>query len=117
MRKKSTSILGEISGSRSPKARIFPGARTYNIYDYQKPLLAKNPKNIILHIGTNNSINETSRDVLNRKFEKFCPTCMQTIASNMIYRSDNWKGSLTVKKCKWLTGNFKHRHNYGQQEY
>ena len=45
-----------ISGSRSIKACIFPGATTHGIYNYLKPLLTKNPANINLHIGTNNSV-------------------------------------------------------------
>ena len=49
-----------ISGNRNVKLRIFPGAFTHDMYDYLKPLLKKNPDNIILHIGTNNSVNETS---------------------------------------------------------
>ena len=62
----------------------------------------KNPCNIILHVGTNNSVNETSRDVLNeilslKNFiEKMCPTC-RVIVSNLIYGSDNRKAFLTVK--------------------
>ena len=30
---------------------IFPGATTHDSYDYLKPLLKKNPENIIFHIG------------------------------------------------------------------
>ena len=72
------------------------------MYDYLKPLLKKNP-DISLHVGTNNSVNETSRDILNeilslKNFnEKLCPTC-KVIVSNLIYRSDNGKASPTVKK-------------------
>ena len=91
-----------ICGNRSVKVRIFPGATTDDMYDYLKPLLKKNLDNIILHVGTNNSVNETSRDILNEMLslknfiEKLCPTC-QVIVSNSIYRSDNKKASLTVK--------------------
>ena len=55
-----------------------------------------------MHVGTNNSVNETSRDILNeilslKNFiEKLCPTC-KVIVSNLIYRSDNGKASLTAK--------------------
>ena len=54
-----------ISGSNSVNVRIFPGATNHDMYDYLKPILKTNPDNIILHIG-NNSVNETSRDILNR---------------------------------------------------
>ena len=91
-----------ISGNRNIKVRIFSSATTHDMYDYLKPLLKKNPDNIILHVGTNNSMNETSRDILNEMLslknfiEKLCPTC-KVIRSNLIYRSDNEKASLTVK--------------------
>ena len=54
-----------ISENRSVKVRIFPDATTHNMYDYMKPFLKKNPDNIILYVGTNNSVNETFRDILN----------------------------------------------------
>ena len=34
--------------------------------DFLKPLIRKSPKNIILHVGTNNTPNKTSRRVLNK---------------------------------------------------
>ena len=45
-----------IPGNWSVKVRIFPGATTHDMYDYLKPLLKKNPDNILLHVGTNNSV-------------------------------------------------------------
>ena len=54
-----------ISKNRSVKVRIFLGVTTYNMHDYLKPFLKKNPENITLHVGSNNLMNETSRDVLN----------------------------------------------------
>ena len=49
-----------IFGNRNVKVCIFPRATTHDMYDYLKRLLKKNPDNIILHIQTNNSVNETS---------------------------------------------------------
>ena len=72
------------------------------MYDYLKLLLQKNPSNIILHIGANNSVNETSRENLNgilslKNFiEKSCPT-YKVILPNVIYQSENVKASLTFK--------------------
>ena len=72
------------------------------MYDYLKLLLKQNPDNIILHVRTNNWVSETSRDILNEilslrnLIEKLCPTC-KIIVSNLIYRSDTRKASLTVK--------------------
>ena len=91
-----------ISGNRSVNIRIFPGATTHDMHDYLKPLLKKNPDNIILHFGTNNSVNKTYRNILSvilslKNFiEKLRPEC-KVILLNMIYRSDNGKASLAVK--------------------
>ena len=54
-----------------------------------------------MHVGINNSVNETSRDILNeislKNFiEKMCPTCKVT-KPNLVYRSDNGKALLPVK--------------------
>ena len=94
--------LQRISGKRSVKVRILPSATTHDMYDCLKPLLKKNPDNIILHNGTNNSVNETSQDILNgilslKNFiEKLRPKC-KVIVSNTIHQSDNGKASLRVK--------------------
>ena len=91
-----------ISGNRSVNICIFRRATTHDMHDYLKPLLKKNPENIILHFGTNNSVNKTYRNILSvilslKNFiEKLRPEC-KVILSNMIYRSDNGKASLAVK--------------------
>ena len=51
---------------RKVKVKSFPDATIEDMYDCIKPLLKKCPKNIILHIGTNNTVNETSRIVLDK---------------------------------------------------
>ena len=51
---------------RKVKVKSFTAARIEDMYDYLKPLLKECPKNIILHIGTNNTINEASRIVLDK---------------------------------------------------
>ena len=71
------------------------------MYDYIKPLLRKCPKNIILHIWTNNTVNDTSRIVLDKLLslkafvEKALPDCNICI-SNLTLRANNAKASLTV---------------------
>ena len=47
------------------KIRSFPGARIDDFYDYLKPLIKKEPSIIILHIGTNDSTNKTSGQIIN----------------------------------------------------
>ena len=81
--------------------KFFPGATIEDMHDYIKPLLKKCPKNIILHIGTNNTVNETSRIVLDKLFslkafvEKALPDCSFCISS-LTLGTDNAKASLTV---------------------
>ena len=71
------------------------------MYDYIKPQLRKCSKNIILNIGTNNTVNEISRTVLDKLLslkafvEKTLPDCNVCI-SNLTLRTDNEKASLTV---------------------
>ena len=78
-----------ISGNKSLKVRIFPGAATHDMYDYLKPLLKSNSDNINFHVETNNW-DETSRCILNEilSLKNLCLTC-KVIVSNLIYRSDN----------------------------
>ena len=51
---------------RNVKVKSFPRATVEDMYDYIKPLLKKCHKNIILHLGTNNTDNDTSRIVLDK---------------------------------------------------
>ena len=85
----------------SVKVRLFRGATIDDMRDFIKPYLKRSPDNIILHVGTNNSINETSRDILNKilslkhLIHTELPNCKITI-SNIIDRSDNGKARLTI---------------------
>ena len=45
---------------RNVKVKNFPGATIDDMYDYIKPLFKKCPDNIILHVRTNNTVNESS---------------------------------------------------------
>ena len=68
-------IVGDFIGSgieenktsrqwRKVKVKSFPGATIEDMHECIKPPLKKCPKNIILHIGTNNTVNEASKIVL-----------------------------------------------------
>ena len=48
------------------KIRHFPDARTDDMYDYIKPLFQKLPDYFILHIRTNNALDNTSREILDK---------------------------------------------------
>ena len=86
---------------RKVKVKSFPGAITDDIYDYIKLQLRKCSKNIILNIGTNNTVNEISTTVLDKLLslkafvEKTLPDCNVCI-SNLTLRTDNAKASITV---------------------
>ena len=68
MEKNTTLVVGDsmisgidekrISKNYCVNVRAFPGATTYDLKDYIKPLLKKSPDNVILRIGTNNVVNE-----------------------------------------------------------
>ena len=63
------SLLGHIDETRTSrkfkvKVRLFPGAKTEDMFQYLVPLLEKIPDYVILHAGTNDAINyETSTTV------------------------------------------------------
>ena len=70
-------------------------------YEYINSLLKKRPKSIIQHIGTNNTVHDTSTIVLDKIsslkafVEKALLDCNVCI-SNLILRTDIAKASLTV---------------------
>ena len=73
------------------------------MYDYIKPLLRKCPDNIILHVGTNNTVNEPSKMVLDKllNLKKFINNTLpesNVVIFSLITRTDNGKASLTVIK-------------------
>ena len=73
------------------------------MYDYIKPLLKKCPDNILLHVGTNNTVNEPSKMVLDKflnlkKYTEHTLLESNVVVSNLITRTDNGKASLTVVK-------------------
>ena len=85
------------------QVKNFPGATIYDMYNYIKPLLKKWPDNIILHVGTNNTVNEPSKMVLDKllNLKKFIEHTLpesNVVISNLITRTDNSKASLTVIK-------------------
>ena len=56
----------QLSSKQNVKVRFFPGSSIEDMYDYLKPLLKKVPKTIILHVGTNNCVNESFNIVLDK---------------------------------------------------
>ena len=52
--------------TQNVKVRCFPGTRIDDLYDYCKPILKKQPSYIILHVGSNESNNFTSRNMVDK---------------------------------------------------
>ena len=79
---------------RHVAVKSFSGARIEDMEDYLKPLLRKEPDEIILHIGTNNIRDESAKDVasgvvnLITQVQQDSPTTRLTI-SPLLPRSDN----------------------------
>ena len=74
---------------RKVKVKNFPTVTIDDIYDYIMPLLKKCPNNKILHVGTNNTINESSKVVLGKlldlmKFIKNTLPQSNVVISNLI---------------------------------
>ena len=81
----------------------FPEATIDDMYDYIKPLLKGCPDNIVLHVRTNNMVNELSKLVLDKllNLKKFIEHTLPesyVVISNLITRTVNGKASLTVIK-------------------
>ena len=89
------------TGKHKVKVRDFPSARTGDMYDCMKPLLQKFPDYIILHIGTNDVLDNTSREILDKivKLKTYIQNelrkCKITI-STPIKQHDHEKASLTI---------------------
>ena len=81
--------------TNSAKVRVFSGATIDYMKDFLKPYLKRSPRNIILHVGTNNSVNDLSSVILNKLLslkKNFIHTEFpdsSVILSNVIDRSDN----------------------------
>ena len=82
----------------------FPGASANDMHHYLRPLLQKCPDTVILHVGTNNCVNESSRIVLDKilNLKTFIQNSLpqsKVIISNVINRNDeaSLKASLTVE--------------------
>ena len=101
-------LLHEIGESRLPgakqnsdKVRTFQGATTDHMKDFLKPHLKCSPTNIILHVDTNNSINDSTSFILNKllSLKNFIhtklPEC-NIILSHIIDRSDDGIAKLKI---------------------
>lgn len=76
-------------------------AATDNLFVYKEPPLKKPPPHVILHIGTNETINSTSHQIRDKTLElknymkKNVENCT-VIKSNPIARVDNGKAGIAI---------------------
>ena len=73
------------------------------MHGYIKPLLKKSPDNVILHVGTNDVPNSTSRTILDnmlslKSFTEKTLSQSKVCISNLVKRTDNGKATLTVNE-------------------
>ena len=86
----------KISKSVKHKTQVksFPGATVEDLTDYIKPSLKRNPKNIIIHVGTNDLKRKRAKDIA-KNIERLCQSIkvehpqMSISVSEIIQREDN----------------------------
>ena len=111
------SIIQHVQGwklSTSDKhvaVKSFSGARIADMEDYLKPLLRKEPDEVILHVGTNNIRDESSRSVaegiinLVTQVQQDFPST-RLVISPLLPRSDNLELNDKVKEANKILGSF-----------
>ena len=92
---------------KSVKVRCFSGATIDDMYFNLIPLLRKKPSSLLLHVGTNNSSNETSFQIYDKLLnvvhfiKENYPNC-HVVLSSPIDRLDDGKAALTIKRLNSL---------------
>ena len=93
---------------KSVKVRCFSGAMIDDMNFNLTPLLRKKPAALVLHVGTNNSSNETSFQIYDKllnlaHFIKENNTNCHVLLSSPIDRLDDGKAALTIKRSNSLS--------------
>ena len=91
------------------KVRDFRGATIDDLKHHLAPLLQKKPEHIILHIGTNDVVSKTSRQILDEllQLKQYIINTLPTyrmIVSRPTIRTDNGKAALTLSNFNKLLG-------------
>ena len=89
------------------KARYFNGVLAENMFENLKPLMGKKPSTLILHMGNNNTVSDSSMVIL-KKIKSLIshikinnPEC-RIIISQPVRRTDNGKATLTLNNLNKL---------------
>ena len=64
------------------KVRPFPGASADDMHHYLQALLEKCPDTVILLVGTNNCVNESSRVVLDKAFDRKASLTVRNLSNH-----------------------------------
>ena len=95
-------IEENLSKQHNVRIRKFSGAAVDDLNYHVHPILPIKPKDIIIHIGTNDATHSTSREILD-KLLKLKTFIKETLAETEVtfstptIRSDNGKAALTVR--------------------
>ena len=113
IKKKSVLVVGDsllngieeskLSKDRHIRVQPISGAKIKDINNNLDELIHNDLKTIILHVGTNNSVEDTPEDIYNdfislkTRIDDKIPNC-QGLISSPIRRSDNIKANKTAEK-------------------
>ena len=92
---------------KSVKVKFFSEAMIEDMYFNLIPLIRKKPATLVLHVGTNNSSNETSFQIYNKLlnlvyFIKENNLNCHVVLSSPINRLDDGKAALIIKRLNSL---------------
>ena len=92
------------------KVRPFPGATVDDMFDYLIPLLKKEPTNVILQIGSNDSPTKTCEEIRNEiaNLKVFIHSILPStriFISCPVIRTDNKKANTTLKELDTVLRN------------
>ena len=94
----------KLSRGKRIKFRYFPGGKTEDLQYYLIPYLKKEPDNIIIHFGTNDSPYKTEdfiyKELVNVKeaITKFHPNCKNIVIPSPIVQTDRKEANNILKK-------------------
>ena len=124
------SLLGHIDETRTSrkfkvKVRLFPGAKTEDMFHYLVPLLEKMPDYVILHVGTNDAMDYEASAIVEKiihvkEFIKLrVPNC-KVIISRPTKRHDNENAPRVIEEViaqfQKLTIDMKQNENIGKKQ-
>ena len=89
------------------KVKCCRGATVEDMYDYVKPILKRKPDYVVLHVGTNNTKDMTSRNILAKLLQLKTAVLdsdkkFKVILSQPMTRVDDDKAAFTISKLNHL---------------